>query len=241
VRYAHGVLIGFILSGVIFIGGAMIRLAGFGINDPDTLAALWSVYVLWVVISIILIFIPVIVGFFVYRHQIKRIVIFEAGSLAFFTPFWFALATELSGASFIAILLNGIENGLVFFDASGALVGVNVSPILLDPVFLFMIIIGIILLRPGFIQDQSTPSHKEPPELVALSEPDPIEAEMPEIAPPVADESSIDELRNLRNKFLHSLWSIDIDREYIYFNMIPPKDACNSLELTKRQRAVPGC
>ncbi len=173
----------------------MFRIAGYGVTDPVALTALWNLYVLWVFVSIILIFIPVIVGYFVYRPNFKKIILFEAGGLGLFTPFWFALATEISGDSFIGVFLNGVENGLPFFNEVGQLVGISISPILLVPILLLMIVIGLILLRPSYILEQTAP--KEPPELSALSEPDPIETEMPDIEPPVADASSIDELRTL--------------------------------------------
>jgi hypothetical protein len=177
------------------LGGTIIKLAGYGITDPLVLVAIWNIYVVWVLVSIILIFIPVIAGYFAYRPNFRKIVLFEAGGLGLFTPFWFALATEISGASFIDVILNGVDNGLIFFNEMGELVGVNISPILLNPILLLMIVIGVILLRPSFILEQTTPP--EPPELAALTEPDPIEAEMPDIEPPVADASSIDELRTL--------------------------------------------
>jgi hypothetical protein len=155
-----------------------------------------------------LIFIPVIAGYLVYRPYFKKIILFEAGGLGLFTPFWFVLATEISGASIFDVIINGVENGLPFFNEIGAFVGINISPILLVPLLLLMIVIGLILLRPSFILE--TTALKEPPELVALSEPDPIEAEMPEIEPPVADESSIDELRRLLTEISVPSGTIDI-------------------------------
>ncbi len=188
-------MIGFILSGIIFMGAAIIRILNYNVIDPEALAAVWNTYVIWVFISIILVFIPVIAGFFAYRPNFKKIVLFEAGGLGVFTPFWFALGTEISGDSFIRVLLEGVEAGLPFFNEMGGLTGVNISRVLLGPLLLLMFVIGVIILRPSYILEQTTP--KEPPELAALSEPDPIEAEMPEIKPPVADASSIDELRSL--------------------------------------------
>ncbi|MCK5152343.1 MAG: hypothetical protein KAQ65_10895 [Candidatus Thorarchaeota archaeon] len=186
----------------------MFRLAGYGVTDPVALTALWNLYSLWVFVSIILVFIPVIVGFFVYRPNFKKIILFEAGGLGLFTPFWFALATEISGESFIGVILNGVENGLPFFNESGQIVGISMSPILLVPILLLMIVIGLILLRPSYLLEQTTP--KKLPELAALTEPDPIETEMPDVAPPVADASSIDELRTLLVELSVPLVTIDI-------------------------------
>ncbi len=194
-RYAYGVLLGFLLSGVIFIGAAFIKLAGYGITESSVLLQLWNIYILWVFISICLVFVPVIVAFAIYRSNFKEIVIFEAGGLGLFTPFWFALATEISGDSFLYVLQNGIVGGLVFFNQAGELTGVDIGPILFIPIFILLPVIGIFLLRPSLVY-RTTPVEK-PPELAALTEPDPIETEMPDISPPVADSSSVNQLRQL--------------------------------------------
>ncbi|MDF1540607.1 MAG: helix-hairpin-helix domain-containing protein [Candidatus Thorarchaeota archaeon] len=207
-RYAYGVLLGFILSGVIFIGAAFIKLAGYDVTESSVLLQLWNIYVIWVLLSICLLFVPVIVAFAVYRPNIKEIVIFEAGGLGVFTPFWFALAAEISGDSFLNILLNGVEDGLVFFNQAGELTGVAVGSVILVPMFILLPLIGIFLLRPSFVYRK--PPVVKPPELSALTEPDPIETEMPDISPPVADSSSVDQLRKLLMEISTPSGTIDI-------------------------------
>lgn len=206
-RYAYGILLGFLLSGIIFVGGAVIKLADYGITDIAILSQLWNIYILWVFISICLIILPVVVSFAIYRVKFKQVVIFEAGGLALFTPFWIALAIEITGASFLTVISEGIRNGLVFFDESGVLVGVTVGPIILIPLLVALPLIGIFLLRPSFVYRE--PPVEKPPELSALTEPDPIEAEMPDISPPIADSSSVNELRRLLTEISTPSGTID--------------------------------
>jgi len=194
-RYAYGVLLGFLLSGIIFIGSAFIRLAGYGVTDSAVLLELWNIYVIWVFISISLVLVPVIAAAAMYRTNFKEIIIFEAGGLGLFTPFWFALAAEISGDSFLNVILNGVENGLVFLNESGQLSGVTIGPVIFLPIYIALPLIGLFLLRPSFVYRKS-PTEKSP-ELSALTEPDPIEGEMPDISPPIADSTSVDELRKL--------------------------------------------
>ncbi|MFW9953528.1 MAG: hypothetical protein ACFFD3_03165 [Candidatus Thorarchaeota archaeon] len=196
-RYAYGVLIGFLLSGIIFIVAAVIKLAGFGITDQNALSTIWNIFLIWVFVSIILVFAPVVISFFAYRPIFKDIVFFEAGGLALFTPFWFAIAAEISGDSIIDVLMNGVDNAIPFFNETGQLVGVRIGPVMLVPILLLMVVVGLFILRPSFIS--SLHKTEEPPELSALKESavDPMEAEMPDIAPPVADSNSIDELRKI--------------------------------------------
>ncbi len=188
---------GFIIPGIIFIGSAMIKIAGLGVTDSAILASLWDTYVAWIFISIIMIATPLIIIFIRNRALFREFLLFEAGGFLLFSPLWFAIATEITGDSFVAILLQGIENGLAFPGPNGRLVGVNIGPIFIIPYFIVGMILGAFLIRPGFIE--RIPSKSPPPELEVLKEKptDELEEEMPGVAPPVADSGSIDELRNL--------------------------------------------
>ena len=188
---------GLVIPGIIFIGAAAIKLMGSGVTDQAALASIWSIYVAWTFISIVIIAAPLIVAYAKFKPILREIFLYEAGGIFFFSPFWFVLLTEITGDSFIQVLIEGVQNGIAFPDPNGNLVGVNIGPIFLIPILLGSLIIGLALLRPSFIE--KLPSSKTPPELKALKETseDEIEDEMPDVAPPVADSNSISELRKL--------------------------------------------
>lgn len=200
-RYAHGILIAFLIPGIIFIGSAIIKLAGIGVTDGAALALIWNVYITWTFISIAIILAPLIVVYIRFKSIMREFLIFEAGGIFFFSPLWFILMTEVTGDSFIEVLLQGVQNGIAFPGPSGeGLIGVNIGPIFLIPLLTVGMIFGLAILRPSFIE--RVPSVSSPPELEALKEKkekseDDIDAEMPDVTPPIADSNSISELRKL--------------------------------------------
>jgi len=199
-RYAFGILFGATLTAIIFAEFAAIKVAGFGVSDPNLLASLWGLYLVWVAVSVILILAPPIVVVIANREMLRELLLYEAGGLALFTPIWFSIATEVSGGSWIGTLLNGIEDGIPVVGEGWRIVGADVGPMILIPSFLVLLIIGIVFLRPSFLKKATSPP--EPRELTALkerpvSETEAIEAEMPGVAPPVPDEKSVSELKSL--------------------------------------------
>lgn len=200
-RYARGIIIGALISGIIFVGSALIRIAGFGITDPVTLTSLWNIFEIWFVVSVALVVVPLGIVYFRNRDGFKEFFFLDFGSLMFSTPFWFILATELSGEEWLGVLLNGVERVIPFFDEFGGITGLNIGSFILIPALIVMLVLGAFILRPSFIAKHTAPA--EPRELTALKKDstpttvDSIEAEMPEIKPPVPDERSMKELRVL--------------------------------------------
>ncbi len=188
---------GFIIPGIIFIGTAIIRLSALGITDSIVLAEIWNTYVIWTFISVAIIMIPLIVGYIRYRKSFREIFLFESGGVFFFSPLWFFFATEITGESFIDTLINGVDNAIAFPGPNGALIGTNIGPVFLAPILIAGMIFGLILLRPSFISKEpatSAPTKAATPKPIPTHED---EDEMPDVAPPVADSGSIDELRKL--------------------------------------------
>ncbi|TFF91082.1 hypothetical protein EU545_05705 [Candidatus Thorarchaeota archaeon] len=198
-RYARGILIGALLPGIILGGAALIKMAGLGVTDPAALQTLWSIFQIWIASSVAVLLAPIIVTYIKYRDLFREILIFEAGGLAFFFPLWFALFTDLSGESWVTVVRYGIDDALVFLGSDGSLIGVDVGPIILIPLLLASLVIGLILLRPSFIEEYSgyTPSvspSEEPP----TPETGPsVVTEMPEVGRPVPTENTIAEMRRL--------------------------------------------
>ncbi len=214
-RYALGILYGAIITGIIFLGSAVIKLAGNGVTDQAELDALWGVFQIWTVVSILIIIAPVIIVYFMKRDTFKEFLLFEVGGLALFTPMWLLFATELTGSSIVDLFTTGIESGLIWYGPDGSLIGGHITPILFIPLMGLLILIGIIILRPSFLAKHAGPS--EPRALQALKDDvslpaekgagppsvgpplgaEPIETEMPGVAPPIASAASEDELRSL--------------------------------------------
>ncbi len=209
-RYALGILYGAIITGIIFLGSAAIRLAGNGITDQAELDALWGLFQIWIAVSILIIIAPVIIVYFVKRDMFKEFLLFEVGGLALFTPMWLLFATEVAGRSIVELFTVGIESGLVWFGPDGSLIGGHIPPFLLIPLLGLMILTGIIILRPSFLAKHTGLS--EPGALKALKDDvspsvakgagpppgaEPIETEMPGVAPPIASAASENELRSL--------------------------------------------
>ncbi|MDH4213285.1 MAG: hypothetical protein OEV85_05155 [Candidatus Thorarchaeota archaeon] len=195
-RYAHGIIIGAIIPGIIFLGAAAIKIAGILASAPT-----WSVYVNWFFISIILaIGLPLII-FLARRDFFREFIIYEAGGFGLFTPFWLFFATEISGDSWTDLLSEGITSGLVGPGPNGTIVGIDIRAEFLVSFLILSFIVGVILLRPSFIAKYSGP--REIPELTALkestveSEDVAIEAEMPGVAAPTTTVDSVATLREV--------------------------------------------
>ncbi len=192
---------GALISGIIFMGSAVLKIMGANLTDPVALNTMWTIFLIWFLVSLLLLTLPLVITYVRNRSAFREFLLYQFGSISFFTPFWFILATEVSGEAWMDVLVNGVDNGLPFFNTAGELVGIHVGPIILIPSLVLMIFIGLYFLRPGFIEEQTAPPVL--PELVALKEkpsPPPIvsvEDEMPDVKPPVPDASSIEELRAL--------------------------------------------
>ena len=214
-RYALGILYGAIITGIIFLGSAAINFAGNGVTDQAELDALWGVFQIWTFVSMLIIIAPVIIVYFMKRDMFKEFLLFEVGGLSLFTPMWLLFATELTGRSIVELFTTGIESGLIWFGPDGSLVGGHITPILFIPLMGLMILMGIIILRPSFLakhaglsepgalkalkDDISLPAEKGagPPSVGPPPGAEPIESEMPGVAPPIASAASEDELRSL--------------------------------------------
>lgn len=197
-RYAHGLFIGFIIPGIIFIGTAIINILGRPFDGTPTEPEFWNLYTLWIFISIAIIFIPILVAFVRFRSEFRQFFYFEAGGVFLFSPLWFLFASEISGTSIGTILADGVERALIFPGEGGTLTGVDIGPVFLIPLLVASAALGLFLLRPSFIEGiPSKPA--APKELEALKKKptDELDEEMPDVAPPVADSHSVDELRNL--------------------------------------------
>jgi len=192
------------------MGSAIIKLAGNGVTDQAELDALWGIFQIWTVISILIIIAPIIIVYLVKRDMFKEFLLFEVGGLALFTPMWLLFATEVAGSSVVELFTIGIQSGLIWFYPDGSLVGGHIPPFLLISLLGLMTLIGVIILRPSFLAKHTGPS--EPGALKALKDDvslpavkevgpppgaEPIETEMPGVAPPIASAASEDELRSL--------------------------------------------
>jgi hypothetical protein len=200
-RYAHGIVTGAILPLIIFFVAAVIKATGVG-ADAAVLALLWDIYVIWFMTSIGIAVIPPIVVYAARRDMFREFVIYEAGGFGVFTPIWMILFTDLAGESWTTLFTEGITDGLIAPGLGGTIVGIDVSNLFLIPFFIFSLIAGVFVLRPSFIQKYGL---GEAPELSVLKEDteptapeeDPIETEMPDVAPPKASDETIADLRTL--------------------------------------------
>ncbi len=203
-RYAHGIFIGAILTGVIFIGCALIRVAGYGISDPSTLQWLWSLYTTWFFLSIAIIVAPPIIVYFADRARFKEFLIFEVGGVAFFTPFWLCFATELSGTPWLTVFVSGVEAAIPFPGPEGTLWGVNIDGFVVVGLMSLSLVFGMYILRPAFIKQMTAvagptttavrPGGTSPP--VSGGPPtSTIEREMPDVTGPVSDDRALQRLR----------------------------------------------
>jgi hypothetical protein len=204
-RYAYGILLGAILTFVMFLGAAIIKILGLD----------WGVYSIWFFVSIGMAIVPPILAFLIRRHAFREVLIFEAGGFGLFSPLWLILFTDLSGDSWLVLFRDGIEGGLVGPGPGGGPVPVDISNVMLIPFLIFCLFIGIIFLRPSFItkysvageitelralKESAEPTTRKEPESAELSEldeEDPIEKEMPEVRPPKATVDTMADLRGL--------------------------------------------
>ncbi len=199
-RYAHGVLIGATLPGVIFLVAAAIKITGFG-ADAAGLETLWGIYVLWFVISIALSIILPLLIFFLRRDLFRQFLIYEAGGFGLFGPLWLIILTDMTGDPWYSIFIDGIENGLIGFSPSGRIEGITVSSIFLIPVLIASVILGLIFLRPSFIAKygvaEEVPEHVTAPESTETSDGDSMEVDMPDVNPPTPTVDSVASLREV--------------------------------------------
>ncbi len=201
-KYAHGVILGFLLTSVAFIGSTIIQLLGLGITDQAVIDSLWMLFVIWSVISFILVLLPPLTYRLIRREEFRRVALIEFGSVMFFTPLWLLVSIEFSGIEGgIGILLTSGIGGIPFPGEGGSVTGMSMGPL-----FTFLILIGLFLLggfalRPSFVDSHKTPTPRPPredePDVTVVSTTDTIAEEMPEISRPVPDESSVDELKRL--------------------------------------------
>ncbi|MFW9800794.1 MAG: helix-hairpin-helix domain-containing protein [Candidatus Thorarchaeota archaeon] len=202
-RYGLGVSIGALLPGIIFMGSAIPKIAGLGVTDQAVLASIWSMYVLWFYICIGIAVVPLLVVYNRSRENFRRFVLFEAGGFGLFSPLWLFLATEMSGTPWTELLFEGIQNGLPAPGPAGTIIGISIGPVFFVPLLIAMLLTGLIVLRPSFIERHGggvvsplKPAAKPEPAPAPTPE-DTLEAQMPGVKPPVADELSKVELRAL--------------------------------------------
>ena len=204
-RYAYGVFLGAFLPFVIFLGAAIIKI----------LALPWDIYVTWFFASILIGILPPIFAYFAKKEAIREFLIFEAGGFGLFSPLWIFIFTDLSGDSWTILFTEGIIGGLIGPGLGPSIVPMDIRPIILIPILILCLLIGVIFLRPSFIAKHGVAGEitelrdlKESTEPIAepTAEPsgtleedgvDPIEHEMPEMAPPEANADTIADLRGL--------------------------------------------
>jgi hypothetical protein len=199
-RYAHGVLIGAVLPGVIFMTTAAIRIAGIGASQ-SLIDALWNIYTVWFVLSVAIIIIPPIAIFFIRKGLAKEFLIYEAGGFGFFSPLWIFIASEISGDKWYSVLTNGVTDGLIGFGPGGTTIGIDISNTIIVPFFAISFILGLVFLRPSFIAKYGGTG--ELPEITELIE-DTATKEVPatdvhvlSIKPPEPTVDSVSDLRDI--------------------------------------------
>ncbi|MBY8996222.1 MAG: helix-hairpin-helix domain-containing protein [Candidatus Thorarchaeota archaeon] len=204
-RYAYGIILGAILPFMIFLGAAIIKIQSLG----------WDIYVLWFFLSIGFAVFPPILVRFAQKDAVREFLIFEAGGFGLFSPLWIFIFTDLSGDSWTVLLLDGIIGGLIGPGPANTIVPMDVSNVMLIPLLALCILIGVIFLRPSFIAKHGsvgemtelrelkestetvTVTIVDPSEPIGVEAEDPIEYEMPEVAPPVASADTMADLRGL--------------------------------------------
>ncbi|MGY5875338.1 MAG: helix-hairpin-helix domain-containing protein [Candidatus Thorarchaeota archaeon] len=206
-KYAHGVILGFLLTSVAFIGSTVIQLLGLGVTDQAILSGLWMLFVIWSVISFILVLLPPLTYRIIQREEFRRVMMLEFGSVMFFTPIWMLVSIEFSGIEGgIGILLTSGIGGIPFPGLGGSVAGMSMGPIFSFLILVGLFLIGGFLIRPSFVDSHKTPTLHAPRDdesdvavtkYVVVSGTDTIADEMPEISRPVPDESSVEELKRL--------------------------------------------
>ena len=199
-RYAHGVLIGAVFPGVIFLVAAAINITGIG-ADATTIESLKQIYRIWFAASIVIAILPLVIIFVVRRDMFKEFLIFEAGGFGFFSPIWIFIATDISGDPWYSILFNGITDGLIGPGPGGTIIGIDISNLFLIPFLLTSFIVGVIFLRPSFIVKYGhmgeIPELTELKETTGAIEEDSTESEMPEVVAPPTTADSVAMLRDI--------------------------------------------
>lgn len=199
-RYAHGVLIGTILPGVIFMVAAAIKIIGIG-ADEAAIESLWQIYSVWFVASIAIAVLPLLIIFIVRRDMFREFLIFEAGGFGLFSPIWIFIATDVSGDPWYSILLDGITDGLIGLSPGGRVIGIDISNIFLIPFLVMSFVLGVIFLRPSFISKYGfvgeLPELTELRESTEAKEEDTIDAEMPDVTAPPTTADSVAILRDI--------------------------------------------
>jgi hypothetical protein len=204
-RYAYGVFIGALLPFFIFLGSAIILYLGIP----------WEVFIIWFIVSLVAAILPLVLVFFAQRDSFREFLIFEAGGFGLFSPLWIVLFADFTGTSWIVLLTEGITNGIPIPGLGVSIVGIDISGPILIMIFVICLLIGVIFLRPSFIakhgavgeieelrelKESAEPTEAppvEPVEVLVESEEDPIEVEMPEVAPPQASVDTMSDLREL--------------------------------------------
>ncbi len=204
-RYAHGVTISALLTLVIFLGAAIIKI----------LALSWDIYVTWFFISILIAIVPPILIYIARRRIVREFLIYETGGFGLFSPLWLILFTDLSGDSWTTLFRDGIIGGLIGPGIGPSIVPIDIRSDFVLPILILCVIIGIIFLRPSFIakhgvrgemaefrelKKSAEPEVKTKPQALEEgeeSEEDPIEKEMPEVTPPLATADAMADLRGL--------------------------------------------
>ena len=201
-RYALGVFIGALLTFVIFLGAAIIKI----------LAIPWNVYAVWFFISIGIAIIPPILVYAARKDAFREFLIFEAGGFGLFSPLWLILFTDLTGDSWFILVTEGIVGGIPTLGLPGPLVPMGISNVILVPLLILFLLIGIIFLRPSFIakhsvkgepaelrdlKESAEPIPVAPPGAPEFVEEDPIEKDLPAVAPPEATVDTMADLRGL--------------------------------------------
>ncbi len=212
-RYAYGIFVGALLPFVMFLGAAIIKI----------LAIPWEVYSVWFFVSVVIAILPPILVRAARKDAFREFLIFEAGGFGLFTPLWLIIFTDLSGDSWSILLTEGIVGGIPTPGLGGFLIPMGIDSVILIPLLILFLIVGVIFLRPSFIAKhgaigemaelrelkESTELTTEPTagppgvptevsaEPVLTDAKDPIESEMPEVAPPQATVDTMADLRGL--------------------------------------------
>ncbi|MFX1579710.1 MAG: helix-hairpin-helix domain-containing protein [Promethearchaeota archaeon] len=201
-RYAYGVFLGAVLPFVIFLGAAIILILGLS----------WDVFTLWFVVSLAIGIVPPILVFFAKRDTVREFLIFEAGGFGLFSPLWIVIFADLTGTPWTVLFNEGVVDCIPTLGLGSSIQGMIISGPILTMILAVCLLVGIIFLRPSFIDRYGTPGEPaelrdlkksaepskktvEEPPTTAESDEDPIESEMPEVAPPKAN---VDTMANLR-------------------------------------------
>ena len=209
-RYAYGVLLGFIIPGIIFMGAAAIRLMHFGLPEGDT--TVYGPLFLWTLVTLAILFIPPILVRFLRESFFHEYIVYELGGFALFSPFWIALGAEVSGDSWVNLYIDGLIDAVPFPGGPTTVDWIDIGPFLYIPITIGLILAGLFLLRPTHVKDilkstkpKVTGAEKVPTRVAAdpstpTSPAEPTEEEIVEVEPPPVTQSNIDELKSILMK-----------------------------------------